>query len=126
MADARCRKCGKPINFIRMRSGKCMPVEPKGLYCVRDEHGPISLVTQAGVMVRVSEGFKGDAGVMIGYVPHWQNCTGAAEVKREYAQRRESTNSGGKQQWRRGERQAQPPKPEPPTHEQISLFGGMR
>ncbi|MDD3921158.1 MAG: hypothetical protein PHO41_08325 [Eubacteriales bacterium] len=75
-------------------------------------------------MVRVSEGFKGEAGVMIGYVPHWQNCTGAAEVKREYAQRRAST--GGMGRGRGDERQTQPHKPEPPTHEQISLFGGMR
>lgn len=124
MADAKCRKCGKPINFIQTRSGKYMPVDPTGLYCTRDERGPITVITRYGEMVRVSEGFKGEAGTPVGYIPHWTNCKGAAEIKREYAQRR--TSAGGTGNGRGDERQAQPPKPEPPKHEQISLFGGMR
>ncbi len=124
MAQTKCRKCGKAIDFIRMRSGKYMPVDPTGLYCTRDERGPITVITRFGETVRVSEVFKGEAGTLIGYIPHWQSCKGAKEIKREYAQRRERT--GGTRRGRGDERQAQPPKPEPPTHEQLTLFGGMR
>ena len=123
MAQSKCRKCGKPIDFIRMTSGKYMPVDIKGIYCVRDERGPKTVITRFGKTVRVSEGFKGEAGTLIGYIPHWQSCKGAKEIKQEYAQRRGS--EGGTGHGRGDARQTQPPMPELPTHEQISLFGGM-
>ncbi len=47
-----CKKCLKPIHFIKMKSGKSMPVDP----------APIRTVIEEGR-------------VITGYYPHWATCT---------------------------------------------------
>lgn len=54
-----CRGCGIYIEFIKMKSGKFMPVEPL----------PIKVITKNGQVVD-------------GYIPHWQKCPKAGTFRK--------------------------------------------
>jgi hypothetical protein len=56
---AQCKACNAEIKWIRMKSGKQMPVDPK----------PIVVVTDLGTMVR-------------GYNPHWASCPAAENFRK--------------------------------------------
>lgn len=111
-----CRKCGKRIDFIRMRTGKYMPVEVATVYGLPEEHGRYTIITNSGETVRVSEGQKGVPGVIAGHIPHWAKCKGAAEIKRE-----QGRANGGAANSGADASKVKRPEPQP---KQLSFFGG--
>lgn len=111
-----CRKCGKPIDFIHMRTGKYMPVEVETVYGLPEDRGRHTIITNSGRTLRVSEGQKGMPGVIAGHIPHWVKCKGAAEIKRE-----QSRANGGAAKTGEGVSKVKRPEPQP---KQISFFGG--
>lgn len=56
----KCRSCGADIKFIKTVKGKAMPVEVKQIW----------ILTEDGELVK-------------GYLPHWSNCPGANEHRKE-------------------------------------------
>ena len=55
-----CKKCGEPIHFVPTPQGKLMPCE-------------LNIVTIITTNGRIEQG----------YIPHWDKCPGADEVRKE-------------------------------------------
>ena len=55
---SRCSSCNQEINWIRMKTGKNMPVNPEKIYYTEGREGDYTLVTPEGNIVT---GFR-DAG----------------------------------------------------------------
>ena len=51
---ARCRGCGQEITWIKMKTGKSMPVDPERIMYWDDENGKDVLVTPDGETVTCS------------------------------------------------------------------------
>ena len=71
MSARPCNKCGKTIHFIKTTHGKQMPCEM----------GIVTVITPTGKLEQ-------------GYIPHWDKCPGADEVRKEIveAHRSHATN----------------------------------
>ena len=113
MPNTCCRKCGKPIDFIKTASGKYMPVEPSIVHVYNNPDGNMTVITKTGKVIRAISAHSTDSLAMVAYIPHWQRCAGAEEVRKEQKAatvKREQTPA-----WKTPER------PEP-VDEQIKLF----
>lgn len=77
----RCNKCGAPIMFVQMKSGKYMPVNP-GRKPYR-EGGPEAFVTDTGRVIRGRIPFGNETVDGYGYTPHWATCPAAEEFRRK-------------------------------------------
>ena len=66
-----CKLCGDPIHFIKTTAGNQMPCEPR----------IITIITESE---KIREG----------YIPHWDKCPGADEVRKKVSadQRSHATN----------------------------------
>ena len=78
-----CRKCGKPIGFIKLKKGTTMPVDPEEEYYIAESGGPNAYVTQAG---EVKHGYVSphpdvDKFCEIGYVSHFATCPYAGNFR---------------------------------------------
>ena len=79
---AKCKRCGAEINFIRMKSGKYMPVDPaKVAYKLGAAGGTI--ITPEGEIVHGGEPFGLEPADGYGYIPHWATCPAADEFRRQ-------------------------------------------
>lgn len=78
-----CRRCGRKIGFVRTVNGKSMPVESDALYVFPGERGSMEVITQGGRLIRAFPAERDDPAAIRAYVPHWKNCVGAREIKRE-------------------------------------------
>ena len=75
---SRCRSCGAEIKWIKMRSGKSMPVDPELYTFAKFSETPDTFITSSGETV------KGiPAIIMKGYIPHWATCPKADEFRRK-------------------------------------------
>ena len=69
-----CKSCGTEIKWIKMASGKNMPVDAKPISYRIEWNGDLTLVTEEG---------KGTKGVFdpgsdkIGYISHFSSCPNA-------------------------------------------------
>lgn len=70
----RCRYCGKPIWFIKLKSGKTMPVDSDVVYYQKS--GKDRLVTPEGEVVACTIVDKKEKADGLGYVPHFATCKG--------------------------------------------------
>lgn len=67
---SQCRGCGREIVWLRMKSGKQMPVDPEPVYVAGD--GKDNFITDEGETIR---GTASDADTgTVGFVPHWDTC----------------------------------------------------
>ena len=75
MKTAPCRGCGQEIAFIRMASGKSMPVDPKPMLFI-PSGGPNTYVMPDGSIQRGREIKYGDTEQQerIGYRSHFATC----------------------------------------------------
>ena len=73
-----CKGCGAEIRWIRMPSGKAMPVDVPGVPFTPGG-GPTRFILENG---SITYGVKGRSGPMIGYVPHWSTCPAAGHFKK--------------------------------------------
>ena len=119
-----CKKCGRPIGFVKTANGASMPVNPVAIYAVADPGGDLAIITDAGRIIRVREARDGDRDKMVGHVPHWIRCAGAEEIKREYGTRRKAAQSAARDAQRREAERQRREKPVEPQTEQLRLFGG--
>ena len=73
--EGTCRKCGKRIMWVRMKSGKNMPVDMVLHNFKRDGTGKEKIVTPAGDVVtgKIVAGEYGDGA---GYISHFASCKG--------------------------------------------------
>jgi hypothetical protein len=77
----KCKKCAAAIRFIKMQSGKYMPVDPdKKPY---REGGSEIFITDDGKMIRGHSPFGPEPVNGYAYTPHWATCPDAAEFRRE-------------------------------------------
>ena len=69
-----CRECGKPLVFIRTKSGKNMPCEAEPVFYWPDDNGPLMFYQRNGTYERGT--LQGHPAVPqgSGYVPHWGRC----------------------------------------------------
>ena len=67
---ATCRACGEPIEFIKTRKGKRMPVDPE-IETLPLAPG-ITVVTAEGDVLRGSSATQNTKAT--GYTPHWDTC----------------------------------------------------
>lgn len=75
-----CRGCGAEIKWIKMKSGKMMPVDPEPIPYKTELPSPKkqTLVTEDG---RVVSGFLDLGSDKIGYVSHFATCPSAGRFR---------------------------------------------
>ena len=76
-----CRSCGAEIRWIKMRSGKSMPVDA-AKRTIKKDGGREVLVTEDGELIRgtfasLEEGANG-----VGYISHFSTCPNANQHRR--------------------------------------------
>lgn len=76
----KCRKCGAEIEFVRMKSGKHMPVDP-GKKPVRLGGSEI-YITPDGETLRGHKPLAGEPTDDYLYTPHWATCPFADDFRR--------------------------------------------
>lgn len=75
--EGQCRSCGKRIRFIRMKSGKSMPVDDAILNYKVDPKGKERIVTPGGDVVACVTGVSADEATGFGYISHFATCPNA-------------------------------------------------
>ena len=80
---SRCRSCGAEIIWIKMQSGKAMPVDAKKVPYWRKAGAAGKAVTPEGEVVSCD--FTGDPGTdpEMGYISHFSTCPNAASHRRK-------------------------------------------
>lgn len=73
----RCKSCGQRIRFIRMKSGKVMPVNDLLVNYRLDNEGKDRIVTPAGEVVSCVSGVSADVADGFGYISHFATCPNA-------------------------------------------------
>lgn len=75
-----CRKCGKPIKFIRTTNGKWLPVNPVAVYYSLIGNKD-RIVTSDGRIVACT--IVENITDCIGFIPHWATCEYANDFRRD-------------------------------------------
>lgn len=77
-----CKKCGKPIIFIKTSGGKSMPCDADPVPYWESPKAPGKVITPNGMTLSCS--FDGDlqTATGIGYRPHWATCPFADDFKK--------------------------------------------
>lgn len=75
---SQCSGCGREIIWLRMKSGKHMPVDPEPVFVT--EGGKDAFITDEGerIMGTASETDMGT----VGFVPHWATCQAAGQFRK--------------------------------------------
>ena len=79
---SKCKSCGAEIDWIVMKSGRRMPVDPEPVHFSIDKinhSGDITLITADGMAVT---GFKDMSSRLIGYLSHFATCPNADKHRR--------------------------------------------
>ena len=80
-----CRGCGSTIEWVRMKSGKAMPVDPEPVFV--EEGGSQVFVTDEGDTITGGiawpETPEEKARMTVAYVPHWATCPAARQFRRK-------------------------------------------
>ena len=79
---ARCRGCGREIEWIKMKTGKSMPVDPERIMYWEDENGDEALVTPDGEVVKAFTTGNIETATGYGYVSHFSTCPNAGDFRR--------------------------------------------
>lgn len=80
---AKCKGCGEEIKFIRMSSGRVIPVNPSPVYIVEGSGREI-VVTQDGTIANgiLSPDGRVPPGKRAGWVSHFATCPMAGKFRR--------------------------------------------
>lgn len=80
---AMCRGCGARIDWIKMKTGKMMPVDPEAVMVIEGE-GREVFVTDEGETISGRRALpeEEDMGLRVGFVPHWSTCRRAGDFRR--------------------------------------------
>ena len=74
-----CRSCGKRIRFIKMQSGKSMPVDDCLVTYKVEAGGKDKIVTQSGTVVSGIIGVGLGMADGVGYISHFATCPKAGK-----------------------------------------------
>ena len=77
----RCRSCGAEIKWIKMLSGKNMPVDAQKRY-IKKDGGHEVLVTEGGELIRGTFASLEDGANGEGYISHFSTCPNANKHRR--------------------------------------------
>ena len=80
--NSRCRSCGAEIKWIKMTSGKMMPVNVRQIRynpAAQSDEDALVLVTEDG---RIEKGHFNPAACRIGYTSHFASCPAAASHRK--------------------------------------------
>mgnify|MGYP001025061655 FL=1 len=69
-----CKSCGKPILWIRTRSGRSMPCDALPVNYRTKPGGSTKLVTPAGDVISCEPVDDPAEATGWGYTPHWSTC----------------------------------------------------
>ena len=75
---SRCRGCGAEIEWLRMKSGKVMPVDPEPVFVA--EGGNQVFITDEGETITGSATEENTGEV--GFIPHWTTCPVAGQFRK--------------------------------------------
>lgn len=78
-----CKKCKKPIIFIRTTAGKSMPCDTYFTYYKETSGGQDRIITPNGETISCTilpDSTNADG---YGYVPHWATCAHADSFRRK-------------------------------------------
>lgn len=80
-----CKGCGRSIDWIRMKSGKSMPVDPEPVYIV--EEGSQVFITDEGETITgqlaVPATQEEMGRLFVAFIPHWKTCPEARQFRRK-------------------------------------------
>lgn len=79
---AQCRSCGKRIMFIRMKSGKNMPVDPTFVNYKNNPRGKDRIVLPSGDVIACDANVSADDADGYGYVSHFATCPMAGKHRK--------------------------------------------
>lgn len=82
VSQTTCSKCGAPIKWIRMRSGKNMPCDTKQINYIIKPGADTKLVTLSGDVVSCEIVENPSEASGWGYAPHWASCPAADQFRR--------------------------------------------
>ena len=77
-----CKSCGKRILFIRMNSGKFMPVDELFVNYKLDSNGKDRIVTPMGEVITCVSGVNVKEADGYGYISHFATCDKAKEYRK--------------------------------------------
>ena len=75
-----CKGCGAEIDWVRMKSGKMMPIDPEPVFVA--EGGKQVFITDEGDTITGSVSASDTGGVA--FVPHWATCPASKGFKHTY------------------------------------------
>ena len=78
---ATCKRCGKDISFIKMKTGKYMPTD-KVKHSIIIGEGNEQLITEQGVIIRGRYASYEDGANGCGYTSHFATCPYANEFRK--------------------------------------------
>ena len=78
---AKCKACGAEISWIKMQSGKLMPVDTMNT-CYEDPNGGITIVTEDGRVSKGRDAVIFAPGKTKGWPSHFASCPKADEYRK--------------------------------------------
>ena len=79
----KCKSCGQRIIFVRMRSGRSMPVNEQLVNYKLEDKGKDKIVTPEGEVVSCISGVNADEANGYGYVSHFATCPNAQKHRKK-------------------------------------------
>ena len=78
----KCKSCGQRIRFVRMRSGKSMPVNEQLVNYKLEDKGKDKIVTPKGDVVSCISGVDVSEADGYGYISHFATCPNAQKHRK--------------------------------------------
>lgn len=79
---SQCRSCGTRIIFIRMKSGKSMPVNPTFVNYKNNPGGKDRIVLPSGDVIACDANVSAEEADGYGYISHFATCPNAGKHRR--------------------------------------------
>lgn len=78
-----CRGCGTPLEWIRTKEGRSMPVDPETVFVIEGE-GRDRFITDEGEVItgRRATPEEERPELTVAFVPHWKTCPDADRFRR--------------------------------------------
>ena len=77
----KCKACGAEIRFVKMQSGKTMPVNIRGTY-YEDPNGSAVIVTEDGRVSKGRDAVIFAPGKIKGWISHFATCPAADAMRK--------------------------------------------
>lgn len=76
---SRCKGCGAEIDWVRMKSGKSMPVDPEPVF-VAEGGNQVFITDEGDTITGTATESKTEE---VAFVPHWATCPTYKQFKRK-------------------------------------------